>query len=143
METCTRWRRNTENQLKEYVRINKIERVFFEGRQHDVTSYYKKGSFICLTSNTEGWPMTLMEGMEFGCIPITYNNYKTASEIIDNEINGYLIKPFSVSKYAKRIQQAIKNKEKRIQISLAAYEKSKKFDIDMIVNRWEELFNSI
>ena len=133
----------SENQLKEYVRNNNIERVYFEGRQQDVTSYYKKSSFICLTSNTEGWGMTLMEGMGFGCIPITFNNYKTASDIIDDEINGYLIKPFSIKNYAKKIQQLITNKEKRKQISIAAYNKSKDFDINTIVNKWEELFNSI
>ena len=133
----------SENQLKEYVRINNIERVYFEGRQLDVTSYYKKGSFICLTSNTEGWPMTLMEGMGFGCIPITFNNYKTASDIIDSGINGYLIEPFNVKKYAKKIQQIIIHREKRELISLAAYKKSKIFDLDMVITQWEELFNSI
>lgn len=133
----------SENQLKEYVRINNIERVYFEGRQVNVTQYYKKSSFICLTSNTEGWPMTLMEGMGFGCIPFTFNNYKTASDIIDNEINGYLIEPFNLNRYAKKIQSLIANQKKREVISLAAYNKSKEFDINVIVNKWEELFNSI
>ena len=43
----------------------------------------------------------------------------------------------------KKIQSLIANQKKREVISLAAYNKSKEFDINVIVNKWEELFNSI
>jgi glycosyltransferase involved in cell wall biosynthesis len=39
-----------------------LERVSFEGMQTDVRPYYAEASVLCLTSETEGWPLTLTEG---------------------------------------------------------------------------------
>ena len=45
-----------------------LERVSFEGMQTDVRPYYAEASVLCLTSETEGWPLTLTEGQANGCI---------------------------------------------------------------------------
>ena len=67
--------------MQQKVKSYNLKNVFFEGRQSDVAQYYKKASFICLTSNFEGWGMVLTEGMQYGCIPMTFNNYGAAYEI--------------------------------------------------------------
>ena len=40
--------------------------------------------------------MTLTEGMSFGCIPFTFDNYGAASEIIDDGVNGCFIPSFDL-----------------------------------------------
>ena len=44
--------------------------------------YYKKASFICLTSNFEGWGMSLVEGMSYGCVPIVLNSFQATDAFI-------------------------------------------------------------
>ena len=133
----------SEKEIKDYVLTNKIQRVFFEGRQQDVLSYYRKASFICLTSNTEGWGMTLIEGMSCGCIPFSFNNYSAASDIINNGINGYLIKPYNLKKYASTLNHLMNNSQKRKDMSIAAQYKSSTFNKKHITDKWEELFDNI
>ena len=44
-----------------------------------------------MTSHIEGWPMTLLEAQQYGCVPIVYNTFAALSEIIENNVNGYII----------------------------------------------------
>lgn len=126
--------------MEEYVKKHNLNNVHFEGQKKDVTLYYKEASFICLTSNFEGWGMALTEGMQFGCIPFTFKNYGAASDIIDDDINGCLIQPFNLKQYAKRLSKLMKDEAKRVAMSKAAVEKVEKFSSKNIADKWEQLF---
>lgn len=126
--------------MEKFVETNKLSNVYFEGQTNNVENYYKEASFICLTSNIEGWGMALTEGMQFGCIPFTFNNYGAASEIIDDGINGCLIPPFKLKTYAKRLSGLMKDNAKRNAMSVATIEKVKRFSVSKIADKWEDLF---
>lgn len=131
------------DRITEYIRKKSIKNILLEGAQRDVLPYYRKASFICLTSYYEGWGMTLTEGMTYGCIPFTFNNYGAASDIIDDGINGCLINAFEVKHYAKRLSELMINKEERIRMSRAAVEKAKIFSAENVADEWEKLFSLI
>jgi glycosyltransferase involved in cell wall biosynthesis len=129
--------------MLQYVEKYHLPRVCFEGQQSDVSGYYKKISVICLTSNTEGFSMSLIEGMSFGCVPVAFSNYAAVWDIIDDDINGCLVKPFDIKLYATRLAEIMSNEGKRIDMARQALEKSKIFDIENIVDKWEALFKSV
>ena len=126
--------------MKSYTFNRSLERVEFHGRRSNVDDYYRKADFICLTSNFEGWGMTLTEGMCFGCIPFTFDNYGAASEIIDDNINGCLIPLFDLNIYSERLLELMCNEKKRMRMSRAAMKKVKSFDANVVVDQWEEMF---
>ena len=132
-----------KDNLLSYVEKNNLSNVSFEGRKSDVAKYYKKASFICLTSNFEGWGMSLTEGMQYGCIPFTFNNYGAAHEIIDDGINGCLIPAFNLKEYASRMSQLMSDDDLRTKMSQAAMEKVKMFSVEKIADKWEELLNNL
>lgn len=132
-----------KNKMMDYVEAQHLHHVFFEGRQSDVASYYKKASFVCLTSDFEGWGMVLTEGMQYGCIPFTFNNYGAAYDIIDDGVNGCLIPAFDLKKYATRLSKLMSDEDKRVEMSKAAIEKVKKFSVENVGDKWEELFRSL
>lgn len=134
---------NEKDNMLAYIKENNLSNVFFEGRQSDVAEYYKKASFVCLTSNFEGWGMALTEGMQYGCIPFTFNNYGAAYEIIDDGVNGCLIPAFDLKKYASRLSELMSDDERRSKMSVAAIEKVKMFSAEKIVDKWEWLLNSL
>lgn len=129
--------------MLEYTKEKQLKNVIFEGRQSDVAQYYRKAQFICLTSHFEGWGMTLTEGMQYGCIPFTFNNYGAAYEIIDDGVNGCLIPAYNLKKYAKRLSELMKNEDKRSRMSVAAIEKVKIFSVENVTDKWEKLFSSL
>lgn len=67
--------------------------VVLLGDIHDtkiLNDVYASTSILVLTSVYEGFPMVFMEGMSFGCIPVTTNVGGVDSHI-KNGITGYLI----------------------------------------------------
>lgn len=134
---------NEKNKMQEYVKSHGLRNVVFVGRQTDVASYYNEASFVCLTSNYEGWGMALTEGMQYGCVPFTFNNYGAAFEIIDDGLNGCLIPAFNLKKYASRLSELMQDENKRKKMSKAAMIKVKKFSVENVVNQWEDLFQSL
>ena len=129
--------------MERYTSRRGIERVFFEGQQTNVEKYYKKASFICLTSQFEGWGMSLTEGMSLGCIPFTFDNYGAAYDIVDDNINGCLIHAFDLNEYANRLSVLMDDSSKREELSNAAREKSQMFSISTVVDKWENLFKEV
>ena len=127
-------------QTKSYANRLRVERIFFEGHQNDVGKYFSKAKFICCTSNYEGWPMVLIEAMQFGCIPISYNTFEAVYDIIDDGINGFIVNKKILS-MAKRIQQCIDGEYNLNNLSEQAQQKVNKFSVDIIVNQWEKIIN--
>lgn len=124
--------------LEHYCKKEKLRNVSFEGNQEDVASYYIKSSFICITSYNESWAMSLVEGMCFGAIPVAFNSYEAAATIIDDNINGLLIKPFSYKEMSYKIIEVISTPAKMINMMKCAYVKSKKFSVNKVVDEWEK-----
>lgn len=129
--------------MQNYIDKYCLKRATLLGRKSNVEEYYKKASMVCLTSTSEGWGMVLTEGMQFGCIPFAFDNSGAAYDIIDDGVNGYLIPSFKLKTYADKLSILMSDKKQRKNMALAAYEKSKIFDASIIVEQWEELFNSI
>lgn len=134
---------DAESEMKRYVEINKLPRVSFEGHQTSVDKYYKSASIVCLTSNFEGWGLVLTEGMAYECIPFTFDNYGAAQEIIDDGINGCLVKAFSLKQYVEKLAFVMSNDDKRKEMAKAARIKSQNFSVSSICDKWENLFNSL
>lgn len=126
-----------------YVKTHCVDRVYFEGSKMNLTHYYQKASFVCLTSNYEGWGMALTEGMQYGCIPVTFNSYGAASDIIEDGVSGCLIRPFSLRQYAKCLSKLMKDEILRTKMSNEAYKKVCEFDSENIVQKWDALFKSV
>ncbi|MGV8830192.1 MAG: glycosyltransferase [Breznakibacter sp.] len=129
--------------LQDYVVNKQIPRVFFEGYKTDVHSYYERASIFCLTSNIEGWPMVLNEAMSYGVVPISFDSFISIYDIIDNEINGFIVESFDEDKYTQVLCELIENNKLLSQMSKAAIEKSKKFSMENIVNEWNAVFKEL
>lgn len=130
-------------QVEQLITKEQIDRVEIIGQQSEVLPYYRKSKIVCLTSIYEGWGMTLTEGMQCGCIPFTFNSYAAATDIIDNETNGYLISPFNEEEYAEKLHTLMKNKDLQQRMSIEAIQKSRLFDQKVISDKWEKLLLSI
>lgn len=119
-----------------------LERVTFHGFQNP-TTFYKQALCVCMTSNYEGFGMVLVEAMQYGCIPFAFNSYAALKDVIDDGINGYVIKPFDEEDYVNKLVNYIKSPEKeKHRLMCNAIEKSKYFSVEEIGKRWMELFTN-
>ena len=79
---------------------------------------FKNSKASLLTSQYEGFGLTLMESIEMGCPVLSYNVRYGPSEIIQNGINGYLIEKNDIDSLSKHMiniiehpLQKVKNKD--------------------------------
>lgn len=124
--------------MKVFAQKLAVERISFKGNRANVGEYYAKAKFICCTSNYEGWPMVLVEAMQLGCVPVSYDTFEAVYDMIDDGKNGFIVakKP---SAMAQRIQQCIDGKFDYTALSQQAQRKVQKFSVTNIVDQWEDL----
>ncbi|MGL5562257.1 MAG: glycosyltransferase [Tannerellaceae bacterium] len=132
-----------ENKLKALVSKFNLKRVFFEGVQSDVINYYKTASIFALTSSYEGFPMSLGEAMINGCVPVLFDSFAAASDIVDCDVNGILVSPFDIEQYSNRVLDLMCNHELREIMARNAILKVDNFSAARILTLWDDLLISL
>lgn len=80
-----------EKRLKLLVKnYGLAQNIIFESWSKDLVSYYKTTDLFLLTSNYEGWGMTIVEAATCAC-PIVMTDVGCAGEFIKNEQNGFVV----------------------------------------------------
>lgn len=77
--------------LKRYAAKLGVGSISFEGYSSDVRSFLKPASVVLLVSDSEGLPMSLIEAMAEGCIPVCYDSFAALKDIIENGKEGFAI----------------------------------------------------
>jgi len=126
--------------LKE--KTKNLDRIYFEGKQKS-ESYFEEASIFIMTSTFEGFGMTLAEAQKYACIPVAMNSFLSLSDIIENEKNGFIIPDGDINAMAEKIQILMTDESLRKEIALNGLESVKKFDIKIIAQKWEKLFNEL
>lgn len=131
-----------KKQHVEYLRklAKGMPNVEFKGFQNPLP-YYQRASIFCLTSNYEGWGMVLTEAMQCGTVPIAFESFASATDIIHNGQDGMLVTPFSLKQYEKVLRKLMDSPTLLHQMSEKAKQTVKRFDVGVIVDQWENLFN--
>lgn len=108
----------------------------------DPIPYYKRASILLLTSEYEGFGLVIAEAMSHGVVPVVYNSFESAKDLITDGYNGALIeKPFRVSHFTKLVQELIENIEWHV-LSQNSRISSKRFSVNTIVQDWYQLWNN-
>lgn len=129
-------------QMKKFANILNLQNFSFEGFQ-DPAPYYERASIFAMTSSFEGFPMVLPEAMQYGLVPFAFNSFASVNDIIDDDVNGCLIKPFEIDEYVSKLKDLMINLDQLRLMSLNAQEKSKQFNITHIGNQWLQLFEEL
>lgn len=127
------------DELEKQVTAFGLKRVRFEGFQRETESYYHRASILVMASSFEGWPMVLGEAMQQGCAPVVYDSFAAASDIIDDGVNGRVVRHFHHKAYVAAVNELMDNANKRISMAVAARQKSQKYCVENVKNKWYDL----
>lgn len=81
-----------------HIKEDLPKNIRFEGNVNP-NSFYSEASYIYMTSSFEGFPMVLTEAMSYGVVPILFNSFSSATDIVLDGVNGVLIEAFNLEKY--------------------------------------------
>ncbi|MDB5277766.1 MAG: glycosyl transferase group 1 [Ferruginibacter sp.] len=128
--------------LKQLAKHLKLNKVIFAGNQDPVT-FYKESSIFCLTSSYEGFPMVLIEAVQYGVVPIVFGSFEAIYDLIDNNINGSIVTPFDLNEFGVKLKEQMGDKQKREKMAAEALLTSKRYTIDVIGQEWIQTFKNV
>ena len=105
----------------------------------NVEKYYKSSSVFMLTSHSEGFGMVLLEAISFGLPCISYDCPSGPRDIIENEVNGYLISMDDFNALKIATLSLLTNPEKLYMLSDGAYNTSLKWNDEVVLNKWKKI----
>lgn len=122
---------NISNSITFYLAVKNIE------------DKYKTSSIYLMTSRFEGFGMVLIEAMSFGVPCVSFDCPHGPSDIISNNIDGFIIENGNINEFANKLMFLIENENKRLEFGTKALSNVKRFDIDNIAIEWKKLFEGI
>ena len=122
-----------ENKVAELGIENK---VFFYGHLKNFSQILGKSEIFVLPSFYEGFPNALLEAMSIPLACVSSNCIAGPSDIIENYINGILVKTADVNMLADALQRLITDDNLRQKIASKAYEVREKYKFDVIAKRY-------
>ena len=119
-----------------------LERVFFEGFQNP-EPYYRAASIFCMASAYEGFPNVLVEAASFGCVPVAFDSFAAARDIVSEGENGCLVPAFDLDAYAETLARLMSDDALRERLAKNACRDAVRFSPAHIIDRWFELFADV
>ena len=156
-----------ENHCKEWLWRSEKYHIEFLGFQENMEELYKKSDIFVLSSRYEGFGLVLIEAMSQGCAPIACDYKGRQKEILcpegvsslfakahqqavksqDSSLeiceNGILCEPDNVEALAQAIKRMIKDEEYRKMVQRNVVERSKFYDMEHTIDRWEKYLKEI
>lgn len=129
-----------EAKIKEY---NLENRLILKGNVSNIDEYYKNSSIFVMTSRYEGLPMTLLEAKSYSLPIVSFDCMTGPSEIISDNINGYLIDENNLDDMSKKINILIDDIDTRKIFKKNAKYDIDKFDLDKIINKWINVLSNL
>lgn len=91
------------------AKLGKSKSIFLLGPKKNVGDYMAQAEFFVLSSDFEGLPMTLLEAMSMGVVPIS-TPAGGIVDVIEDGITGYLSENFDDDSFYRKVKQAIAEK---------------------------------
>ena len=127
---------------KNYAQQLGIKNISFEGGK-DSYPYYKDASLFFMTSQWEGFPMTILECLQMGVVPLVMNTFPAARDLVIDGKTGYLIENEDIDEMAKNTILLMKSSANRCVMAQCGLNFSKNFSIKSIGRQWINLLNEL
>lgn len=131
------------NNILEKIESNNLnDSVILHGYQkkHYINDILSNSSIYVMTSRSESFGIVLLEAFSFGIPCIAFDRANGASEIISNNIDGYLISNSNKEEMINKIEVMINNYDLRKKMGDEGIIKAKQYSADSIKSKWFDLF---
>ena len=113
--------------------------VFVEGVTSQIEKVYAAADVVALSSEYEGMPNCLIEAIGCGIPIVSYDCKLGPSEIIVEDVNGYLVPYFDIDALAEKLTQALDKDWNENDIKKTC----EKFDVEHVAKQYIEVFQKI
>lgn len=130
------------NLLKQINASNLENQVMLLGFKENVSSYIKNALALVMSSESEGFPMVLIEALALKTPLISFDCESGPSEIINHEVNGLLVENQNVGELKKALNRIVSDKILFKKIKENLNSNTNAFSEEEIINQWIVLLKS-
>lgn len=126
--------------IKKEVFINNLQKnINFHGKVTDdkLNKLYESNNIFVFTSLVEGFGLVLLEAMSKG-LPVVAYDIVGVRDVVINNTNGYLVKPFDYQDFVNKIMSLSKDKDSYQEMSKNALKRIDNFSWDTSVKVLDE-----
>lgn len=109
----------------------------------DIMEKYKESSMLLMSSLYEPFGLVLVEAMSCGLPVVAFNCPYGPADIINDNIDGFLIEDRNIEAFADRVCQLMENQDLRQQMGKAAIFSAQRYRAEIIMPQWERLFTNL
>ncbi len=124
-------------------KCNLTNQVQLCGATNELEVAMLNASLYVMSSQTECFPMVLLEAMSCGLPVISFDCPHGPKNIINEAIDGHLVERDNEKKLADAVLSIINNKDNLQKKGKQARENIRRFNQDIIMNQWIVLFNNL
>lgn len=117
--------------------------VSLPGATTEVAKRLSESSIFAFSSRAEGFGLVLVEAMSCGLPVVTFDCPIGPAEVVLDGKCGFVVPLADVQSMADKICVLIEDESLRKNMSLAALERSKDFELNKIMRQWVDLYNSV
>ncbi|MCI6160800.1 MAG: glycosyltransferase [Prevotella sp.] len=127
--------------MESYVKQNGIkQQVCFWGNRNDIPNILHSADVVCMSSHYEGLSLSSLEGMSVGK-PFVATDVDGLREVTQGY--GILVPHQDAEALAKVIRQLHDDREYYRQVADACYERAKQFDINRMVEAYNNVYKTM
>jgi len=119
------------------------ERVLWFPPAKNIEEKYLQSSIYVMSSRFEGFGMVLIEAMACGVPCVSFDCHYGPSDIIEDNVDGFIVEKDNVNIFADKILEIIENDSLRQTMGAKAKQNVKRYDPDFIAKQWDELFKKL
>lgn len=117
--------------------------VSLEGSSKTIDEEYAKSSIFVLTSKYEGFSLAIAEAASVGLPAVSFDCPCGPKELIVDGKNGFLVENGDIEDLADKLLLLMNDEVLRKRMGEAAYEYSKRYLPNVVMQQWMSLFDSL
>ncbi|WP_103865540.1 glycosyltransferase family 4 protein [Aquimarina sp. I32.4] len=118
------------------------EVVSLKGATDRIKDKMLNSSIFVMTSHNECFPLVLLEAQSCGLPIVSFDCPHGPRNIIDPD-TGVLVPLYNNVVFVEKLIQLMDNKEELLRMSKNARENSSKYQLEIIMGLWEQMFNNL
>ena len=129
-------------EIQKKIKDNKLQnRIFLNGPTTKVYDVLRKSDIFVTASASEGFGLAVTEAMSVGLPVVAYKGAGALDDLIENGINGYLCEDDNT--FVEKLAILLDNEKQRLFMGEKAIKSIKRYDSNIIWNKWAQLLEHL
>lgn len=128
-----------KERLKEEIAAGAVVIKGWLGKE-EVMQEMRQADIFILTSAYEGFSIALTEAMANGCCPVVTDIPSGNQQLIEQGVNGYLIRVGDISGFKEKLRLLADDREMLNKMRVSAWKTGEKFSLERMAEHYERIF---